>query len=171
MMTPDWAHTAAADGPRRQRRRRNTQAAARGLCVGGSGGGGGVGSGGLAVPTPCSCSKSSFTCRFTRSLQLESLASVLPRFHTAHRTSPPNALHTPPSPAHSYCCLLPARSVMLVATSINLPIRALVFAVYMLATCCCGLHLGTEVRVGTCIRRPTWHPNNLGRYAPDIDML
>ena len=55
---------------------------------------------------------------------------------------------------------------MLVATSIHLPIRALVFAVFMLATCCCGLHLGTEVRVGTCVRRPTWHPNNLGRYAP-----
>jgi hypothetical protein len=55
---------------------------------------------------------------------------------------------------------------MLVATSIHLPIRALVFAVFMLATCCCALHLGTEVRVGTCVRRPTWHPNNLGRYAP-----
>jgi len=40
------------------------------------------------------------------------------------------------------------------------------FAVLMLASCCCGLQSGTEARVGICVRHPTWHPNNLGRYAP-----
>jgi hypothetical protein len=44
--------------------------------------------------------------------------------------------------------------------------RASAFAVFLLATYCCGLQSDAEVRVGSCVRRPTWHPNNLGRYSP-----
>lgn len=44
--------------------------------------------------------------------------------------------------------------------------RASVFVVFILATCCCGLQSGTEARVGICVRRSTWHSNNLGRYSP-----
>ena len=59
-------------------------------------------------------------------------------------------------------------SHMVGVSSIYLSMHTSVFAVFigLLATCCCGLQSSTEARVGICVRRPTWHPNNLGQHAP-----